>query len=214
MKLRIFGAFLLPVAMHAGILQFGNASSTTLTFTPGIPGTITWSGAISGIGSLSSIPLNWTISETPSDLLTWTGSGSPFALSQGANAFTVSVNDGSYGDSLAAGVVFNEAINTISPLLTDLQGTATFTSVHIVTGTLVNYLDLNFGGVPTVGMPGTLDLFAGCGTAVCLTSSIDPTGRIVSADLTFSTATTPEPGTMLLIGCGIAGLVLKRRLAS
>ena len=203
--------------MHAGILYFGNASSTTLTFTPGTPGTITWSGAISGTGSLSGIPLNWTISETPSDLLTWTGSGSPFALSQGGNAVTVSVNDGlTLGDSLAASVVFSDAINTSSPsLLTDLQGTATFTSVNIVTGTLVTYLDLNFGGVPTVGMPGTLDLVAGCGTtapAVCLTPT-DPTGSIVSADLTFSTATTPEPGTMLLIGCGIAGLVLKRRLA-
>ena len=214
MKLRLFGALLLPVAMHAGILQFGNASSTTLTFTPGIPGTITWSGAISGTGSLLSIPLTWTISETPS-LLTWTGSGSPFALSQGANAVTVSVNDGLFGDSLAASVVFSDAINTSGPLLTDLQGTATFTSVHIVTGTLVTYLDLNFGGVPTVGMPGNLDLFAGCGSTApvaCLTST-DPTGSIVSADLTFSTATTPEPGTMLLIGCGIAGLVLKRRLA-
>jgi hypothetical protein len=217
MKLRLFGALLLPVAMHAGILQFGNASGTTLTFTPGIPGTITWSGEISGTGSLSGIPLNWTILETPSDSLTWTGSGSPFALSQGGNAVTVSVNDGlTLGDSLAASVVFSDAINTSSPsLLTDLQGTATFTSVNIVTGTLVTYLDLNFGGVPTVGMPGTLDLVAGCGTtapAVCLTPT-DPTGSIVSADLTFSTATTPEPGTMLLIGCGIAGLVLKRRLA-
>ena len=217
MKLRLFGALLLPVAMHAGILQFGSASSTTLTFTPGTPGTgtITWSGLISGTGSLLTIPLYWTILESPSDLLTRTGSGSPFALSQGGNAVTVSVNDGLVGDSLAASVVFGEAINTSGPLLTDLQGTAQFTSVHIVTPTLVTYLGLNFGGVPKVGTPGTLDLFVGCGTAApeaCLTVA-DPIGSIVSADLTFSAATTPEPGTMLLIGCGIAGLVLKRRLA-
>jgi hypothetical protein len=210
MKLQLLGALLLPVAMQAGTLTFGSLSTTQLDFDDG---DITWTGSISGTGSVDGIPLSWSISDS-SDLMNWTGDSSPFGLSQRGNAITLSVNDGALGDTLSASLTFTQATTTSDPDVTDLQGTFSFSAVNIKTALLVAYVDTNFGGVPMAGDTGTFDILYSCGSDVqCVSPIVDPLGNFQSADLIFETpvSTTPEPGTVLLIGCGIAGLVLKRR---
>lgn len=212
------GALMLPAVMSAGSIAIGS-SADVLTFTPPditLPGTIS-----SGPGSnISGVPVTWNFTTTlnGTNPIFTTGVTSPFAIDQNGATITFHLTDGL--DVINANVALVSATNTSGTVggytgdFTDISGVLTYTAgTTIPTPGFQALLLANLGIVPSSGLTSQLDLFVSCGTTTVCVQTLDPTGTILAAAVSSSTASAvPEPGTMSLLGFGLAAAVgIKRR---
>lgn len=212
----ILGAALLSgLTANAGSISIGTSPSV-LTFTsPNISlgactaGTCT----ISGAGTLSGAPLQWSILTTLSgnNSITDSGAGPTFSISENGANIVFSLIDTPLADVLIGTLVLSSALNSSSPDLTDLTGTITFTTTNLTNPALKAYLLTNLGAIPTVGSTAILDLTISCGSTTACIQANDPTGSVVSATILPNNSlpnnsSTPEPGTEALLGGGLAVL--------
>jgi hypothetical protein len=213
------GALVLPAVMSAGTIVIGG-STDVITFAA--PDITLPSPISSGPGSnIKGVPITWTFTTTllgGSPILTT--SVSPFVINQDGATIAFHLTDTS-SDVINANVVLALATNTSGtvPLgnnafytgdFTDILGTLSYTAGTTITSpVLATYLLANLGIVPAAGLTSQLDLFVSCGTTTVCVQSSDPTGTILTATVSSGV---PEPGTMALLGCGLAALLgFKRR---
>ena len=212
------GALVLPAVMSAGNIVIGG-STDVITFAA--PDITLPSPISSGPGSnIKGVPITWTFTTTllgGSPILTT--SLSPFVINQDGATIAFHLTDAS-SDVINANVVLALATNTSGtvPLgnnafytgdFTDILGTLSYTAGTTITPLLEPYLLAHLGIVPAAGLSSQLDLFVSCGTTTVCVQSSDPTGTILTATVSSGV---PEPGTMALLGCGLAALLgFKRR---
>ena len=208
------GALVLPAVMSAGTIVIGG-STDVITFAA--PDITLPSPISSGPGSnIKGVPITWTFTTT---LLggspIFTTSLSPFVINQDGATIAFHLTDSS-SDVINANVVLALATNTSGTVglytgdFTDILGTLSYTAGTTITSpVLATYLLANLGIVPAAGLTSKLDLFVSCGTTTVCVQSSDPTGTILTATVSSGV---PEPGTMALLGCGLAALLgFKRR---
>ena len=219
----LLGAAILPGILSAGPLSLGTSTST-LTFNPPdlSAGTcVSNVCTIIGGGTLQGAPNQYSIVTTLSagNPIQWTGSGPTYGLNQEGASILFNFSDTPGTDTLAGTVSLNSMVTSTGPDTTDIFATITFTSVNLTNTLLEAYLLTHYGPLPTVGGIAQLDLTVSCNTTSpaaqvpCIPPVImDPSSTSVSASIT-AEATTPEQGSMVLLGCGLAAIAfkLKRR---
>jgi len=183
------------VGFNAGVISLGDCSNEV-------------SCIISGSGTLVSTNLTWTLTTPISVDVDDSGSFSPFTITEdGLTAFSLT-DDKKTPDTLAGNIVFSAA--TQSEGGTDLQGVITFTSVNLVNHGVIDFIHNNFGSLPSVGSMANFDLTVSCDTN-CI-QLLDPNGLVTSAVFSpGAVGAAPEPGTLALLGGGLAALLYRRR---
>ena len=207
------GALVLPAVMSAGTIVIGG-SDNVIGFTApviNLPSLIS-----SGLGSnIKGVPITWAFTTTLGADPILTNSSSPFVINQDGATIAFHLTD-TFSDVINANVVLALATNTSGTVglytgdFTDILGTLSYTAGTTITSPLLApYLLANLGIVPAAGLTSTLDLFVSCGTTTVCVQSSDPTGTILTATVSSGV---PEPGTVALLGCGLAALLgFKRR---
>jgi hypothetical protein len=220
----LLGAAILPGILSAGPIQLGTSTSTLSFNAPDLAAGTCVSNVctISGGGMLQGVPNQYSIVTTLSggNPIQWTGSGPSYGLNQEGASILFNFSDTPGTDTLAGTVLLNSMVTSTSPSdATNIFATITFTSVHLVTPALEAYLITNYGPLPTVGSIAQLDLTVSCNITspaaqqpCVIPISMDPNSTSVSTSIT-AQSTAPEPGSMVLLGCGLAAIAfkLKRR---
>jgi hypothetical protein len=175
-----------PSSATGGSVAFGSCIGNCL-----VAGTATF-GALSVPWSLTSGPFTYnltsdTLSGTTSSFFATDAVGDKLLGTVTLTSFT---QDGS-GDAVYSG----------TDTYTFTLGTGPITTLF--ENTLTGQGFLLSGGTASVAIDE-----AACGT-LCLTAS-DPTGSATEIVVTPTSVTAPEPGTIGLLGCGLAALVLVR----
>ncbi len=175
-----------PSSATGGGVTFGSCIGTCL-----LAGTAT-DGGLSIPWSLTSGPFTYTL---PNETLS--GATSSFLATDavgdkllGTITLTSFTQDGS-GDAVYSGTDTYTVTLGTGPITTAFENALTSQGFSVAGGT---------AGV-TIGE-------GSCGT-LCLTVS-DPTGSATEIVVTTTSVTAPEPGTIGLLGCGLAALVLVR----
>lgn len=212
-RCRVLGLVSFCVLLAISLPASANSVPLTVTGYGYEGGTADGLGMTAGIFSASS-----ALPDGPSEIGGGTV-GVPMSLSFSAAAYPgpgpgfTEVNIGNlFTDNLSGGIVFTGTFTVPASALM----TGKFTAPVNVSGEVQAYKDVPIGRGPLMA---TL-LFSGKGTA---TFDIEPNGEgtfiIIDGYVNFrdkgTLTTTPEPGSLFLVGTGLAGLALclKRRLS-
>ncbi len=212
----------LAMTLAAGTLPIGNSSASGDLVTFNAPditiGACSTSCFFTGNGSIEGlVHLNWQLTTTLSDgnSIQTVGSGpSVFGINQEEATIAFNLSDDLVvgeslvpgSDQIAGNILLMSATETSTGGdLTNLTGTFTFTTVNVTNSILLAAIQNLYGPLPQVGSQALVTFSVNCGNSTpCLSG--DPQGEITNAALT---STAPEPGTLALLGGGLA--ILGRR---
>ncbi len=234
--MRIFKFMLLagivPAMLCAGSLTLPiGTSSAQIVFTPG-PNTISLGNpvgcnngcTISGNGTVGSTAFTWNLdTELIGNALPTYSGLNPFAINQHSAVVSFSLTDTSL-DNIDGNLTLNTLTNSAVSLqggtngvtagdTTDLNATITFTQMSLVSSDLINAINNVFGSAPGIGTTAKFDLVMSCGpTTPCVVvgNAQDP-GTVGNLVGTISPSGAPEPGSIALLGSGLAALMIRYR---